>query len=107
MKINWKQLVHVLLPHVLAQVPVVKDHPATIPMIQDAVLQAEQLITEPGSGAQKAQKATALFGDSLDVVNGLRPDAPLPKPELLDAARKGVDATLSTIKAIEKLHEPA
>ena len=101
MKVNWKQLVQTVLPMVLAQTPKIQDHPEVIPIVMHGVLEAEDLFGK-GSGAEKAAHATNLLTDSLNTINSAV--KPLPVPELVDAARKGVDTGLATVKAIEALH---
>lgn len=105
MKLDWKQLVAVLGPLVLANVKHGDKIAPLVPTIVHGITEAESM--KGATGAEKKAHALEIVNDAVTAINSVKGSDLLDPVDAHDAAAHGIDTVVATVNLVHKANPPS
>jgi len=105
MKLDWKTLVSVLGPMILANVPHAERVAPLVPTIVHGISEAEDL--KGASGAEKKAHVLSMVADAVTGINVAKGRTVVSPDDLATVAGSGIDTVIGTINLVHAAHVQA
>lgn len=105
MKLDWKQLVAVLGPLVLANVKHGDKIAPLVPTIVHGITEAEGI--KGATGAEKKAHVLIIANDAVTAINSVKGATVLDPIEMHDAVAHGIDTVVATVNLVHKANPPS